>query len=1318
MPLSAPAGLSRNQAAIWLDQQLFAGKPIYVTGQFLEIPGALRFDVFERALRETILECPGLRLHAQSVSVPFPLPVLDFRGKTEPRAVAIDWMRGEMRVPISLSDASLFRFALIRVSEDATIWFQKFHHIIIDATGRRLLSERTARRYRALRFGEPLPRLDALTHEQLLDEEAEYTHSDAYEDDRRFWLEQAASWPAPLLDVERRRSDRAQSGLVQRTGFTLKRVDFERLAAASEAMRVTPFRAIIALNYVAFARLYDRHDILLGVELANRSKPGARQAVGLFAWPAPMHIRIERTTTIAAAIQQIDAISSRNYPHRRFPVQDLARELQLARKGHYSLFDVMINYIPSPYEFAFEEGQVELKNLAYGFTAPWTVSIVDTGKSRDLEVTVDSDAGLVPAGLGHQLASSLAMLFERGLDRPDCQIGALATLSGETQQQLLALSAGDRTSAAENDTVASLCAAQAARSPHVVAVKAGAEWVTYSELHERACRLARRLAKLGVRPGVVVGVGLPRNPELIVAVLAVHKAGAAYLALDPAYPGERIRFMVADSSVPVIITNADLADMFAGTGARLLLDGDDADDTDATIELEPARPDDLAYVLYTSGSTGLPKAAGIEHRNVLNLIIWARSIITDRELSGMLFSTSLNFDLSVFEIFVPLVWGGTIVLVDNLLALTSRESHGDVRLINTGPTLLEALLRTTSLPGDVTTIIVAGEKLSRRMADTIFEAAPKARLLNCYGPTETTVYSSCSRIDPNDRDEPSIGRPILNTTLHVLDSGNALVPPGVHGELFIGGAGVGRGYIGRPELTAARFMPDPFGPGRLYRTGDRVRWRENGELEYSGRIDYQIKIHGVRVEPGEIEAAILSLPGVSSAVVALREDSTGAARLTAYLVRASSAAPAADEIRATLERRLPQTMVPVHYVFMDVLPLTPNGKVDRDALPRPRAEYPRSGGDVAPESELERRLATMWEEILEIPHVGVHADFFELGGDSLALLSLFAGIEATFGRILSADVLADGLTIARLARLLSQEAKTVAPSAIIPLQPIGTLPPFFCVPGLGGDPIHLRLLAVKMGCRRPFLALGRDPDVTLAATVEEMAAFLVSAMLQHQPAGPYYLGGISFGAVIAYEIARQLEQAGHQVGYVASLDQRRPDWRFSMVKAIPVLPRMLASDRVRSRLRGAVSAGNARQVRQLVLRWFKAAIGYRESAMSMLDLHGFEADVIDRCEADLRAFRAYRPGRLQASFALFRAEEQPLAHMALDRTLGWSDIVDGEVRVRVVPGNHHTIRTEPFVNDLANALMRDLDAAQGGTIARMPERCGAALPAKACSPGG
>lgn len=1300
MPLTPPPDLTSNQTAIWLEQQLFAGRPIFNTGQYLVIRGNLNIDLFEEALVQTIAESPGLHLPPRSQPKPPKLLLLDFRKESDPDQAARHWMKDEMSRPIPLDGTPLFEFALLQVGDHKTVWFQKFHHIVIDATGRRLLSERVACRYRSLRYGELLAEVDASSPDEVLDAERQYLASIKHEDDRKYWLKRFAEWPRPVLEVDRGETERSRSGIHQRVHFSLARDDFIRLQKSAESLGSSSFRTLIALSYVAFARLYNRYDIVLGLELANRPDARTRQAIGLMAWPTPMLLIFDPSTTLAKVLKTIEEKRTQNYPHRRYSVQELARELEITRKGYHGLFDIIVNYIPAKYEFSFEETPVELINLSYGFTAPWIVTIADTGGSRDLDASIDFDSGLIPYETAAHLASSLEILLKRGFDAPESRLSDLPIMSAATRDQLMSFGAGDVVKLSSEETVASLCAAQAERTPNASAIIFNDEQFSFSEIHGQAHRLAGHLSTLGVRPGVIVGVALPRTPELIIAVLAIHKAGGAYLALDPSYPAERIQFIITDSSVRIIVTSAELAPAFVNSSARLVLCDNEIDDRTEDAALVLPSPKDLAYVLYTSGSTGHPKAATIEHRNLLNLISWGRSIVTDEELRGLLFSTSLNFDLSAFEMFVPLAFGGCMVIVENLFMLPSAPQREKVRLVNSGPSLVDALMRRDELPSTVTTIIVAGERLTRRTASAIFNTLPNVRLLNCYGPTETTVYSSWASIVCTDASEPTIGRPIWNTTFYVLDQNCASVPPGVEGELFIGGAGVCRGYYGRPDLTDSRFLPNPVGPGFLYRTGDRVRWRSDGKLQYLGRLDNQIKIHGVRIEPGEVESTLLDLPGIVAAIVVASEVA-GTPRLIAYLVRSPEAEWTIEDVRDAVERRLPRAMVPSHFVWLDAMPLTPNGKVDQKGLPAPSVEKINRRKKERSETALERELAELWQDILQVSPVDVDLDFFDLGGDSLALVNLFASIDEKYGVSLTLDTLANGLTVKNLAQIVTENrSKKILSNSdpVVSLQPNGKLPPFFCIPGISGDVVQLQLLARRMGTRRPFYGLRHSSDLSKSEAVTEIAARHVDAILTRQTSGPYFIGGMSFGAAVAYEVAIQLEKQGHRVGLVAILDQRRPNWRFSLVKAIPVLHRILAAIDVRRELADVPRGLRWQAAWQLGEKWVKAAVGYREPAIKMLNLYDYDSAIIARCEANLRAYRAYRPERLQGALTLFRAQAQPVSHLVLDQTLGWSQLVKGKVRVRLVPGNHHTIRTEPFVRELAEALMQELDAVQVGSL--------------------
>ncbi|MFG1829407.1 amino acid adenylation domain-containing protein [Micromonospora chersina] len=577
------------------------------------------------------------------------------------------------------------------------------------------------------------------------------------------------------------------------------------------------------------------------------------------------------------------------------------------------------------------------------------------------------------------------------------------------------------------DCLHRMVAAQAARTPEAEAVRHRDGTLSYRQLDEAANRLARVLLRRGVTREDRVGVCLPRTPELVVALLAVLKAGAAYVPLDPAYPPARVAFMAADSGVRLVLTRADLAGRFPDTAVAV----DRLDPAgDATDPAAPSTPEDLAYVIYTSGSTGRPKGVAIEHRSASVLMHWVRQTFDDAELGGLLAATSVCFDLSVFEIFGPLCWGGRVLLVDDVLALAAPGAERlPVTLVNTVPSAMGELLTASALPAGVRTVCLAGEPLTAALAARVWSRPHVRRLCNLYGPSEDTTYSTWAEVPP-DSGDPPIGRPLPRTRAYVLDPDGQPVPPGEPGELHLAGAGLARGYLDRPEETRARFLPDPFRPGeRMYRTGDRVRLRPDGQLAYLGRLDDQVKLRGYRIELGEVAARLAALPGVREATAAVRPGPSGDPLLVGYLVGERR-----DDVRARLAEVLPAPLVPATLVWLDRLPTLPNGKVDRGALPAPTL-----GGDTGAGAALDGTagtVAAVWRELLGVPVPGVDSDFLALGGDSLLAVRCATRLAAATGRPVRPGDLFAHPTVAALAAHLDALAADPEPAP----EPTGPAP--------------------------------------------------------------------------------------------------------------------------------------------------------------------------------------------------------------------------------------------------------------------------------------
>jgi amino acid adenylation domain-containing protein len=846
-----------------------------------------------------------------------------------------------------------------------------------------------------------------------------------------------------------------------------------------------------------------------------------------------------------------------------------------------------------------------------------------------------------------------------------------------------------------------------------IALECGEERLTYQTLDQRSTAVAGEIAARGVAPRQLVGVCMQRTPRLLVVLLGILKAGDAYLPLDPDYPDERLLYMLEHSGAALLVT--DHATRAVPTAVPAVYAEDLEDELGArptAFPPTPAAESDLAYVIYTSGSTGRPKGVEITHGALANLL---RSMCrvpgiaaTDRVLAH----TTLTFDISALELWAPLVAGATVVLVDrrvavdaHLLAAAITTRH--ITVLQATPTTWSLLLEAGWRAGAGITALSGGEPLPRQLADAIHSTG--ADLWNMYGPTETTVWSSAGRVG---RDGPiTIGRPIDQTTLHVLNPDNRPVRPGEAGELYIGGAGVARGYRNQPVLTAERFVPDPFSTNtmaRLFRTGDRARLHADGQIECLGRLDDQLKIDGHRIEPGEIETVLRAVPGVANAAVVAHEHPLAGRRLAAYVVPAGDA-PSPDALRRAAAARLPHYMIPSSFVMLSALPRTPGGKINRRALPKPEdvAREPLSGL-AAPTTATEQALAALWEEVLGIPQVGIHDDFFAIGGRSRLGAHLFARIAEQFGKVLPLALLFEEPTVAGLAAAVDRSCSRTAWSALVPVGAPRTSAqaPFICVHPRGGQVLIYRDLGRHLGPDIPFYALqpvGLDGSAPPLETVEAMAERYLCDVRSLQPHGPYLLGGFSFGGLVAFEMARRLRIAGETVALLALLDTEFPPaaasrtvrWlggsRSFQKRIYPLWLRVRGHRASLRRLGPAKYAAlMTSKVRGLVGQ-HRASDVTNEPMSDWDEMPKGGADPFSRAVAEVmaandRAMARYIPQRYDGAITFFRAAD---ARFENDTRPLWSNVAR-QVDVHVVPGEHFTIRVEPHVAVLAGRLRQCL----------------------------
>jgi len=786
--------------------------------------------------------------------------------------------------------------------------------------------------------------------------------------------------------------------------------------------------AALAAFKVLLHRYTRQSDILVGTPIAGRTRAETEGLIGFFVNTLVMRTRLEGVESFRELLPQVRETALAAYNHQDLPFEQLVEALRPERNlSHSPLFQVMFALQNAPAETPALDGlDVDVREVETG-TAKFDLNLSLTDDEDGLTAKFEYNTDLFDAATVRRMAANFETLLAAAAQDPDARVAELPLLAEAEHRQLREWNATGR-DYPSGACLHQLFEAQAELTPDTTALIFEHERLTYRELNERANRLAHHLVALGVGPESRVGVLLGRRTELLVSLLAVMKAGGCYVPLDPAYPRERLAFMLVDAAAKVLLTSGDLSETVPAGNAHLLR----LEHAHAEISRRPATtprceatPRNLAYLIYTSGSTGRPKAVSIEHRSAVTFSHWAHESFSAEELSGVLASTSVCFDLSVFELFVPLSCGGKVILCENALALPGLPAADEVTLVNTVPSAMTELVRQGSVPAGVKVVNLAGEALKRSLVDGVYETARVERVLNLYGPSEDTTYSTFTPVARDESGEPTIGRPLANTRVYIVDASLRPVPVGVPGELLIGGEGLARGYLGRPALTAERFIPDPFGAGeRLYRTGDLARFLPDGEIEYLGRIDHQVKIRGFRIELGEIEAALLKHDSVREAVVVAREAAAGDLRLVAYLSGVDGNVPAVPELRAYLKETLPEHMIPSLFVALERLPLTPNGKVDRKALPAPEQSRPDTGeGYVAPRGPVEEMLAGIWSEVLGAERVGAEDNFFDLGGHSLLVTQVASRVRTAFGVELPLRALFENPTIAEAALALSALSK-------------------------------------------------------------------------------------------------------------------------------------------------------------------------------------------------------------------------------------------------------------------------------------------------------
>jgi amino acid adenylation domain-containing protein len=1308
------APLSAEQRRLWYQLQLAPHRPIYTIPQGFRLRGPVDVDALLGALRDVVARHEALRTEFRE-SAGTPVQVAGDGAAFEPRVLDLrgdEWAESEAnyqlddfaRRTFDLARGDVFHALLIQQDDQDFRLLLALHHIAADGWSMGVLLRDLSAFYAARVAGTTarLPELPLRFRDWAAWQQrpnapppaAEEAYWRAQLDRARTVLELPPDRPRPPI----------QGWDGAKHPFDLPPALAAGVRALARREGATPFAVVAAAFALLLSRYAGEEDLLLGILLANRPRPELENLVGFFANTVPLRLRLDGDPTVAELVRRAHAAAVGAQGHAALPFDRIVELADVRRDfSRPPLVQAVLTYAEAPVSSlslpAVSVGPLELDSLTSVFELTLVVEDRGDALAPAFQFSTDLFEHLTIQRMATHLEAALAAFAAD----PEQRISSVRLAWASETRQL------ERWSVAPPAPPSDLCIHQLfERQVRQTPERSALVWedarLTYAELNRRANRIAHGLIALGAGPETRVAVCLERTPTLVAALLGVLKAGAAYVPMDPAHPAARHQAVLRLAGARLALGGEAIRGSAAGMEEVRVVDPSTPEDGGDDDPVSPVAPGNLAYVIFTSGSTGGPKGVEIEHRSGVAMLAWMRGLLSDAERAGVFGSSSVTFDVALGEIFGTLAWGGTLVLVEN--SLSEPPPEPPLRAAAMVPTAAAELLRAGRFPPRVESVLLGGEPVPLPLVRELHSQPAVRRVLNLYGPTEDTTYSTVAELEPLAH-RVSIGRPIGGGRVYVLDPLLRHAGANVPGEVWTAGAGVARGYAMRPALTAERFRPDPHGPPgtRMYRTLDRGRWREDGGLEYLGRADAQVKVRGYRIELEEVEQALAAHPSVAEAAATARGETGAGRRLVAYLVaRADAERPSAAELRAFARERVPEYMVPGAFAWVDALPRTTSGKLDRRALPEYEGEGPAPDQYVAPRNPVEAQLAEIWRQVLDVERVGVHDDFFDLGGQSILAMRLVARVRDEVGADVAVAELLQAPTLAEMAAAITGRRGTVR-LPLVPLQTFGPRPPLFLVHPAGGHVVCYRDLALYLATEQPVYALqplGVQRGETPIGSIEEMAAYYVAAVRELRPRGPYRLGGWSFGGVVAWEMAQQLAAAGEEVDLLALFDTapHTPD----TIKVDPGDP----ADVVWWTVGGVAGYGAASRVSIDELRPYEGREQVRQMIVRMnapLLLDESRVDDIllltELRAANLQAQSTYTPRPYPGSLTYFRTagSEDASGHCAGEAF--WGALARGGTVAHRVGGTHSTILNDPYIQEIAEALLaageKEGNGGNGGT---------------------
>jgi amino acid adenylation domain-containing protein len=1221
--------------------------------------------------------------------------------------------------PFDFSQNLLFHCALVTLSEKESVLLLNLPALYVDIKGLDNLVLKISNSYSACLKGEQLfdeilqyADISEWQNQLLNDEEQELILAKGY------WREQnITDYLSIKLSFERQFSH--EIGFEPRyLNFTVSPNQVKQISKLIQKKKVSIDLFFLVCWKILLWRITQQSEVFIGVSYEGRKYEELQNCIGLLARYLPLKSSFKEGLLFQDVLKQIQLeLNSIDTWQEQFTWESIIDE-------NKSYIDTA--FIPFCFEFTKLDRHI-VDDICFSIAKhdicfdKFKVKLSLTQNQYDLAAQLYYDAKLFDEDYIQCLAEQFQTLLSSILDYPETVIDKIGILSDVEREKILLQFNDTSYNYPKDKCIHELFEEQVEKTPDAVAVVFEKQQLTYLQLNQKANQLAHYLQSLGVGPEELVGICVERSIEMVVGLLGILKAGGAYVPLDPMYPQQRLSYMLADSQLPILLTQQHLFKQLPQHQTQTIcLDEDWQNFADYSQDnpCGKVKSNNLAYIIYTSGSTGQPKGTMILHSGMVNYLSWCTKAYNVADGVGSTVNSSIGFDATITSLFSPLLVGGKVVLLPSegeiealKTALCSGTKFSLVKITPAHLEILSHLLAYEQINIQTQAFIIGGEALSEKVTSFWQKHAPATRLINEYGPTETVVGCCIYEVGKlcfSGGNIP-IGRPIANTQIYILDKHLQPVPIGVPGELYIGGDGLARGYLNRPELTQEKFIQNPFSnfkSERLYKTSDLARYLSDGNIEFLGRIDNQVKVRGFRIEPGEIEFLLTTHPQIQRAVVIATEDIPGNKRLIAYVVTCDKSLTT-DQIREFLKHKLPEYMVPSAFVTLDTLPLTPNGKVDQKALPEPDGEITRKGEYIAPRTTIELQLTQIWSEVLNLISVGVQDNFFELGGHSLLAVRLMSQIQQHFQINLPLATLFQNPTIEKLAVVLGSSSYREFWSPLVPIQPNGALPPFFCVGGAGGNVLYFHHLATYLGKDQPFYGIqaqGLDGETKPLQSIEEIACHYIKAIQTVQPVGPYFLGGHSFGGKVAFEMAQQLQRQGQSVANVAILDTSAP------ISELNLKIDVSNWDNARWICEIAVSveelSGENLQISYEVLAFLtpEKQLNYFKQQLEMVAVLPPQAD-IKLVRGFLQVYQTecqldYVPHNTSPTpITLFRAQEinsqqENSSHLFQDPAYGWNQFSDGEVEIHTVPGNHISMMTEPHVKVLAQKLQKSLEQAQ------------------------